>query len=195
MPFSFDVHHPVRGWAVAPNVRNLEVFGGKRLNTDARGLRGAREVPFEKSPGTTRIAIFGDSFTFGEEVSDDETFAHQLERLLPGVEVLNFGVHGYGHDQELLYLREALPLYRPDVVLVGHVTDDSMRNMLAFRSFAKPRFRFADGGLRVRGDARSDACGRSSQRHPGGRASSTFWRWRASACSGAGAIASARPTV
>ena len=84
-------------------------------------------------------------------MSDDETFAHQVERLLPGVEVLNFGVHGYGHDQELLYLREALPLYRPDVVLVGHVTDDSMRNMLAFRSFAKPRFRLADGELHLEG--------------------------------------------
>jgi hypothetical protein len=51
----------------------------------------------------------------------------------------------------LLYLREALPLYRPDVVLVGHVTDDSMRNMLAFRSFAKPRFRLADGKLELEG--------------------------------------------
>lgn len=149
--FSFDVHHPIRGWAVAPNVRNLEVFGGKRLNTDAHGLRGSREVPFEKTPGTLRVAIFGDSFTFGEEVSDDETFAHQVELLLPGVEVLNFGVHGYGHDQALLYLREALPLYHPDIVLVGHVTDDSMRNMLAFRSFAKPWFRAADEGLVLHG--------------------------------------------
>ncbi|MEO8196418.1 MAG: SGNH/GDSL hydrolase family protein [Thermoanaerobaculia bacterium] len=147
--FSFDVHHPVRGWAVAPRVRNLEVFGGKRLNTDSNGLRGAREVAFEKTPGTLRIAIFGDSFTFGEDVSDDETFAHQLELLLPGTEVLNFGVHGYGHDQELLYLREALPLYHPDVVLIGHVTDDSMRNMLAFRGFAKPWFRLAGGSLEL----------------------------------------------
>lgn len=149
--FSFDVHHPIRGWAVAPNVRNLEVFGDKRLNTDSHGLRGSREVPFEKTPGVLRIAIFGDSFTFGEEVSDDETFAHQLELLVPGVEVLNFGVHGYGHDQELLYLREALPLYRPDLVLVGHVTDDSMRNMLAFRSFAKPWFRLAGDRLQLHG--------------------------------------------
>ncbi len=149
--FSFDVHHPVRGWALAPNVRELEVFDGKRLNTNSRGLRGVREVTPAKSPGTLRIAIFGDSFTFGEEVGDDETFAHQLELLLPGVEVLNFGVHGYGHDQELLYLREALPIFRPDVVLIGHVNDDSMRNMLAFRSFAKPWFRLEGGELELHG--------------------------------------------
>ncbi|MEO7973836.1 MAG: SGNH/GDSL hydrolase family protein, partial [Thermoanaerobaculia bacterium] len=149
--FSFDIHHPVRGWAVAPNVRDLEVFDGKRLNTDSHGLRGAREVALAKTPGKLRIAVFGDSFTFGEEVGDEETFAHQLEQLLPEVEVLNFGVHGYGHDQELLYLREALPLFRPDIVLVGHVTDDSMRNMLSFRSFAKPWFRQSEGGLELEG--------------------------------------------
>jgi hypothetical protein len=149
--FSFDVHHPVRGWALAPALHEVEVFDGKRLSTNARGLRGAREVALEKSPGRLRIAVFGDSFTFGEEVSDDETFAHQLELLLTDVEVLNFGVHGYGHDQELLYLREALPLYRPDVVLIGHVADDALRNMLAFRSFAKPWFRLSGGGLVLHG--------------------------------------------
>lgn len=149
--FSFDVHHPVRGWALAPNVRNLRVFDGKRLNTNARGLRGAREVELAKSAGTIRIAIFGDSFTFGEEVGDDETFAHQLELLLPGVEVLNFGVHGYGHDQQLLYLREAMPRFQPDIVLVGHVTDDAIRNMLTFRSFAKPTFRISGDALDLRG--------------------------------------------
>lgn len=149
--FSFDRHHPLRGWALAPDLRNVEVFGGKRLSSNARGLRGAREVAPTKPPGTIRVAIFGDSFTFGEGVSDDETFAHQLELLLPGVEVLNFGVHGYGHDQQLLYLREVLPVVKPDIVLVGHVTDDSLRNMLGFRSFAKPRFRLDAGELVLEG--------------------------------------------
>ena len=87
--FSFDVHHPIRGWAVGPNVRNLEVFGGKRLNTDAHGLRGAREVPFEKTPGTTRIAIFGDSFTFGEEVSDGQTSPSLKTLFVPLRDVLH----------------------------------------------------------------------------------------------------------
>jgi hypothetical protein len=84
-------------------------------------------------------------------VSDEETFAQQIEDLLPGVEILNLGVHGYGHDQMLLTLREALPLYRPDVVLVGHVTDDSLRNVTTFRDFAKPRFRLRDGRLELEG--------------------------------------------
>lgn len=149
--FSFDQHHSIRGWTLAPNLRSVPVFGNKRLSSNSAGLRGQREFAIPKPAGVTRIALLGDSFTFGEEVSDEETFAQQIERLAPGVEVLNFGVHGYGHDQMLLYLREAVARYRPDVVLVGHVTDDSLRNVTAFRDFAKPRFRLRNDELVLEG--------------------------------------------
>ncbi len=149
--FSFDAHHPVRGWTLAPGLRSVEVFQGKRLSSNSRGQRGKREFAAQKPVGITRIALLGDSFTFGEGVSDEETFAQQIEGLLPGVEILNLGVHGYGHDQMLLTLREAIPLYRPDVVLVGHVTDDSLRNVTTFRDFAKPRFRLWNGRLELEG--------------------------------------------
>jgi hypothetical protein len=153
---SFDRHHPIRGWALAPGLRDVPVFDGKRLSSSSRGVRGAREPAVPKPAGKLRIALFGDSFTFGEDVSDDETFGHQMERLLADAgtpaEVLNFGVHGYGHDQMLLYLRETLPLYQPDVVVLGYVTDDSLRNMTTFRDYAKPRFHLrADGSLVLAG--------------------------------------------
>lgn len=156
---SFDRHHPERGWSLAPNLRDLPVFDGKTLSSSSRGLRGAREPAIPKNAGTLRIALFGDSFTFGEDVGDEETFGHQMERLFaataipgkPTVEVLNFGVHGYGHDQMLLYLRETLPIYQPDIVILGYVTDDSLRNMTTFRDFAKPRFRRVGGELVLEG--------------------------------------------
>lgn len=159
---SFDRHHPVRGWTLAPNLKNLPVFSGKSLSSNSRGLRGSREYAERRQLATPtdtaqplRIALFGDSFTFGEDVSDDETFGAQLERLLGAsgspVEVLNFGVHGYGHDQMLLYLRETLPLYHPDVVLLGYVSDDSLRNLTTFRDYAKPRFRLRSGELHLEG--------------------------------------------
>ncbi|MEO8275530.1 MAG: SGNH/GDSL hydrolase family protein [Thermoanaerobaculia bacterium] len=149
--FGFDRHHPIRGWTLAPGLRAMPVFAGKNLTTNSRGLRGAREFPVTKTPGVTRIALFGDSFTFGEGVGDEETYASQIERLAPGVEVMNFGVHGYGLDQMLLYVREALPEYRPDVVLVGAIADDFLRNMLTFRDFAKPRFELREGRLDLEG--------------------------------------------
>jgi hypothetical protein len=41
--------------------------------------------------------ILGDSFTFGDEVSDNETYSYYLQQMLPHTEVINMGVHGYGH--------------------------------------------------------------------------------------------------
>ncbi len=144
--FDFDVHSPTRGWALKPGLRELPVFDGKRLSTNSRGLRGAAEHDYEGPAAEKRIVVLGDSFTFGEEVSDDETYAAQLARLLPDVEVLNLGVHGYGHDQMLLYLREEGVKYRPDLVLLGFLPDDMERNLLGFRDYAKPRFVLPKGG-------------------------------------------------
>ncbi len=149
--YSFDVHHPTRGWALRPGLRGVEVFRGKTLSSNSRGLRGVEERAYDKPPGVTRILAFGDSFTFGEDVSDDEAWPHRLEELLPGSEVLNFGVHGYGHDQMLLALEEEGVKYHPDVVLVGFLSDDMERNLLSFRDYAKPRFVLAGGRLALTG--------------------------------------------
>lgn len=149
--YRFDQHHPVRGWAVSSNLRGVQVFGDKVLNTNSMGARGQREYACPKPAGTQRVLVFGDSFTFGDEVSDEETYAHFLEQLLPGVEVVNLGVHGYGHDQMLLYLREVGARYQPDVVLLGFVADDMERNLLGFRDFAKPHFEARTTGLELRG--------------------------------------------
>ena len=121
--YPFDVYHPTRGWALRPSISRAVAFGNKTLSSNSRGLRGSSEHEYEKRPGTLRILTFGDSFTFGDEVSDDETWTYFLEKLLPGSEVINFGVHGYGHDQMLLYLREEGIKYRPDIVILGFALD------------------------------------------------------------------------
>jgi len=149
--YFFDEYHRTRGWTLKPGLRDLQVFGEKRLNSNSRGLRGTTEHAFEKEPGRTRIVVLGDSFTFGEEVGDAETYASQLAALAPGVDVLNLGVHGYGHDQMLLYLREEGLRYRPDVVLLGFVHIDMPRNLLSFRDYAKPRFERVLGRLELQG--------------------------------------------
>ena len=137
--------------APARPARAARLRAGKSLSSNARGLRGSRDYAYERSPGAPRILVLGDSFTFGEEVGDDETYAAQLERMLPGAEVLNLGVHGYGHDQMLIYLQEEGVRYRPDVVLLGFLPDDMERNLLGFRDYAKPRFVLQDGRLDLRG--------------------------------------------
>jgi hypothetical protein len=148
--YFFDEYHPTRGWALKPGLRDLTVFGDKRLSSNSRGVRGAAEHGLEREAGRTRIVVLGDSFTFGEEVSDAETWAARLQALAPETEVLNLGVHGYGHDQMLVYLREEGIRYKPDVVLLGFVHVDMARNLLDFRDYAKPRFQLKEGRLELR---------------------------------------------
>jgi hypothetical protein len=152
LAYSSDVHHRIRGWTLKPNLHDLPEFGAAgHVDSNAAGLRARREYLAPKPASVTRILVFGDSFTFGDEVEDFETYSAVLEGLLPGVEVINVGVHGYGHDQMLLYLEEVGAHYQPDVVLLGFVDLDMERNLLTFRDFAKPWFTAVDGRLLLHG--------------------------------------------
>ncbi len=146
----FAIYDAIRGWALKPNVRNLAPFQkGKVLNSNSKGIRGTTEYDDVRPPGTHRILVLGDSFSFGTEVSDDETYSHYLETELADTQVLNLGVQGYGHDQMLLYLEQAGLRYHPDVVLLGFVYPDIYRNLWTFFAFAKPKFTLIPNGLKL----------------------------------------------
>jgi len=148
LSYALDDWSETRGWTLKPNLRDLP-FRGKLVSSNSKGVRGLQEFGYEKPPQKTRIVVLGDSFTFGEEVGDDETYAHDLQTLVPDSEVLNLGVHGYGHDQMLLYLQEEGIRYHPDIVLLGFMPDDMERNLLSFRDYAKPHFAVRNGGLEL----------------------------------------------
>ena len=86
-----------------------------------------------------RILAVGDSFTFGYQVSDSETWPSCVERTL-NVPVSNGGVFGYGAAQSVLRA-EILSRDRYfDVLLLGVLLGhDFPRDQLFFRSgFSKP---------------------------------------------------------
>ena len=146
----FDMYDPMVGWRLRPNVSEHIALGTQvLLNSNSKGLRGKTEYSYEKDPNTLRVLILGDSFAFGSEVSDDEVFSAQLSKMVPNVEFLNMAYRGYGHDQMLVSLQEEGIKYQPDVVLLGFLGMDMERNLLSFRSFAKPKFELADGQLTV----------------------------------------------
>ena len=140
----YSMYHPVRGWALRSNVEK------GAIHTNAKGLRGQVEYSYEKPLAKLRIAVLGDSFTFGDEVNDKETYPYYLGQILPGSEVLNFGVSGYGHDQMLLYLQEEVAKYHPDIVILGFVPMDMARNVLEYMHYPKPRFGLANKELEVK---------------------------------------------
>lgn len=130
-------------------MKNLSVYDNKFLNTNSRGVRGTKECLYEKDEDITRILILGDSYTFGAEVGDTETFSFYLQETLPQTEVINFGVHGYGHDQMLIYYRKEGVKYNPDIVILGFIFDDMVRNILKFKDYSKPMFISKNGELKL----------------------------------------------
>lgn len=140
-----DCFDSTLGWTLCPDLDDVEL-SGSGVSSNSAGFRGRREVA-PSHDGRDRWVSVGDSFAFGECVGDRETYSAGLESLRPGVEVLNLAVHGYGHDQMLLRLRNEGFAHDPDVVLLGYYESDVRRNTLAFRDFAKPRFRLRAGDL------------------------------------------------
>ena len=141
------------GWRPKPGIQVRSTQPGSydvTVTTNADGLRGRRTIGRERTPGVTRIAVFGCSQTFGSGVEDDETFSARLAVSLRGVEVLNFGVHGYGTDQMLLRWEREGVAYAPDVVVLAFAYYHLDRNITGFRFYAKPHFILGlDGPLRL----------------------------------------------
>ena len=140
------------GWTTRPGYASPD--GSMHVN--ARGLRGAREYAEPAPPGVRRVLACGESFTFGEEVADAETWCAQLEARVPGLEVLNYGVGGYGTDQALLRVsREATGEF--DALLVGLMLENIGRNVNRYRPLwypgaqpaAKPRYLLGPSGLEL----------------------------------------------
>jgi len=149
--YAFDIYDPTKGWISKQNLRGMKAFDNKVLNTNSRGLRGEKEFSYSKHPNKARILILGDSFTFGDEVSDDETYPYYLQKMIPTAEIINMGVHGYGHDQMLILLKEEGIKYQPDIVILGFMQIDMHRNLLQFRDYAKPRFILDNDKLTIAG--------------------------------------------
>ncbi len=99
----------------------------------SQGLRD-REYSLQKPEGVYRVAIVGDSFTFGFGVEQNETFTEILEKSLNGrgnkrYEVMNFGVSAYGTEQEYLVIRKKVLTFNPDMVIVAFYLNDVKENV------------------------------------------------------------------
>jgi hypothetical protein len=90
----------------------------------------ARGIPIDGIPA---VALFGDSFTFGDEVDDDSTSAAALERLIDAP-VLNYGVRGFGPEQSVLkFERLAQRRMMPGVAVLIIMHENIRRVVNSFR--------------------------------------------------------------
>ncbi|NOT30308.1 MAG: SGNH/GDSL hydrolase family protein [Planctomycetes bacterium] len=142
------------GW----NWRPSSVSEDGRYRINALGARGPREYGPAPLAGTRRVLTFGDSFTFCDEVGAEDSFQAQLEALESGLEVLNFGVSGYGTDQAWLRYRRVGRGLGAEVVCIGLMLENIGRNVNRYRPLwatrtgvcvTKPRFVLDAGGAPV----------------------------------------------
>ena len=149
------------GWCRRPNSHGTEVVrsigetqrSGKvtHYNVDARGSRSC--PGYEER--AVKVATYGDSFTFGRQVNDDQTWQHRLSELTDSL-VLNFGVGNYGFDQGLLRFIKEHPKNPAPVTIMGVVPETIVRIHSSWKHYSeygnifgfKPRFELRDGCLK-----------------------------------------------
>jgi hypothetical protein len=102
--------------------------------SNREGARSRTETSPSPASATTRILAFGDSYTHGSRVHQDETWPAQLTATQPHLEVVNFGVDGYGMAQSLLRYRQKRDrLDHSLAVLVSVPGADLVRDVNVFR--------------------------------------------------------------
>lgn len=130
----FERPDPVRGTALLPFASGWQTTEGRAyVAINSHGYRD-QERATVKPAGTYRIAVLGDSFVEARQVDLARTFCAVLERLLNvdprfaglRVEVLNFGVAGYGTAQEWLTLKQDVLSFHPDQVVVAMFTGNDI---------------------------------------------------------------------
>lgn len=138
------------GWRPLPNVssmhqrKDFSVF----VHQNQFGLRGPDSMVREKTSARKRMLIIGDSFVWGYGVDQRWIFTeqdvHQSE-----TELINFGVSGFGTDQEYLFYKREGRLFQVDEVVLVFTPHNDVTNNLAAEQygFLKPYFTLSNQRL------------------------------------------------
>lgn len=98
------------------------------------------------------IAAFGDSYTYGSQVQEEETWAFYLQKLI-NANVLNFGNGGYGPGQALLKFEKIKNKLDTKIIFLAMTSEMLKRAVNNYRPFyfpktgiklTKPRFRVSE---------------------------------------------------
>ena len=138
---AFEHNEPY--WVVDPNLRNEKMPHKEEnshflVSTNSEGLRSSASL--DNSKDTFRIMTLGCSTTFGWGVSNEEAYParlqHYLSQEVSNVEVINAGQPGYTSFQGLWLWDQILKGYKPDVVVIGYIVQDSRKAAYSDKSQA-----------------------------------------------------------
>lgn len=134
--FLNSVYDPVLGWT-SPRSKTREI-------PDCRGnpvphsydQRGARNTP--RLPAAREILAFGDSYTLGAEVKDEDAYPSQLSGIL-NRSVVNYGVGAYGPLQATLRFEKIAPAHpNAEIAILGIMSENPFRMLNSFRPIYQP---------------------------------------------------------
>src|SRR5688572_8277927 len=106
---------------------NTSFFSRRWINDVFFNEHGVRERSFslQKAANTYRVAVIGDSFTFGNGLPAEERYSDLMEKWLPDrIEVLNFAIPGNNTPHHLEVLRSRVLAAHPDFVLLQWFVND-----------------------------------------------------------------------
>jgi hypothetical protein len=125
----------------------VRVRDGFEVHTRQHGIRSnGDQRPTRERPITL---VVGDSFAFGDEVLDSESWPAALERAVDAP-VVNAAMAGLGLDQSVLCAERLAPVIAPDRIVVSFIPHDVRRcGMSIWSGHAKPWFDVDSGRLRA----------------------------------------------
>lgn len=129
MPFAENDQIP---FVIKPDLRNARAHGNIYIHTDRLGLRSLMpgRAYGGKSENEYRVALLGDSITFGYGVKTEDTYAVRLEQILGRacpdrrVTVFNFGVSSYSLKEMDATLKHRTPAIEPDLIVAAIIYGD-----------------------------------------------------------------------
>jgi lysophospholipase L1-like esterase len=160
LPVGLIEDDDTRGWRSAANFEGVMRYegDGMSIHTDPHGLR---THPKAATEGEFNMLFLGDSFTFGQGVIGEETYAAVVEQEInaasPEVHArsLNAGVTAYSVAQYAPTLTDLYPFYKPQVVITCLYVENDMTLAWSppeerWMEFDRPRFGRTGGKLYFR---------------------------------------------
>jgi len=147
--FTLLEHDSRLGWKMKANIHaKVDFFDVENIPVRSNSI-GYWDTEFIKAkhPTKFRVALLGDSFTWGYGVRENERFGNILQEINGGIEVLNFGIPAYGTDQALITWRQLASSYNPDAVILTVYNNDYIDNLSSVRwGRPKPYFIISESG-------------------------------------------------
>jgi len=130
----WSIADDITGWTLKPNARGWNLRESfQYIEISDQGFRGP-SVSVKKPENGLRIAVLGDSFIEGKQVAFENLLTSRLQYYLQvcrpntSVEVLNFGVSGFGTAQELRLLETKVRQFTPDIVIGAFYLGNDVKN-------------------------------------------------------------------